>query len=56
MVDNNVYMRKLKTKIQFYSLSNIITEREKSLKTTISPKINDIDQKQEKSRVKKNQD
>jgi hypothetical protein len=32
MVDNNVYLRKLKTKIEFYSLSTIITEREQARK------------------------
>lgn len=43
MADNNVYLRKLKTKIEFYSLSTIITEREQARKLanpsqlTISP-------------------
>lgn len=56
MVDNNINMRKLKTKIEFYSLSTIITEREKYLKTTISPKFEDIDTRQENNRKKKNQE
>lgn len=56
MVDNNINMRKLKTKIEFYSLSTIITEREKYLKTTISPKFEDIDTRQENNRIKKNQE
>lgn len=56
MVDNNIYMRKLKTKIEFYSLSTIITEREKSLKSTISPKFEEVHTKQENNRIKKNQE
>jgi hypothetical protein len=44
MVDNNAYLRKLKTKIEFYSLSAIITERDNAIKH-LSPQIKAIDPK-----------